>query len=297
MAPRFPFSRAVLTVRFLLECANTVDLSTLPFETPIDHKQYCVYAESSAAKEARMNRAQKIAAAVSLAVLVLCLLGSFLIRGVLKNVPFLHGQEAGWNLIPRPDEIVDQRPWSTAKTLTALAASAEELRLAREAEQLANHEVEQNFAQSLRQAGPETRELTGEALTLQQRVTELQQTVEKEQERIVALKGDAADQVEGAIPTSSSAAKREGDELEAAGAQLSLDQDELSDSRGELARVSGDHREEIQRELSAREAETKRNPTCRQQGVKSRARSSRLAGIRLWQGRPWRGGHNATGSN
>ena len=205
-----------------------------------------------------MNRAQKIAAAVSLAVLVLCLLGSFLIRGVLKNVPFLHGQEADWKLIPRPDEIVDQRPWSTAKTLTALAASAEELRLAREAEQLANHEVDQNFAQSLRQAGAENRELTGEALTLQQRVTELQQTVEKEQERIVALKGDAADHVEGAIPTSPSAAKREGDELEAARAQLSLDQDELSDSRGELARASGDHREEIQRELSAREVETKK---------------------------------------
>ncbi len=205
-----------------------------------------------------MNRGQKIAAAVSLAVLVLCLLGSFLIRGVMKNVPFLHGQAADWKLIPRPDEIVDQRPWSTAKTLTALAASAEELGLAREAEQLADHEVDQNFAQSLRQAGAENRELTGEALNLQQRVTELQKTVEKEQERIVVLKGEAADPVEGAIPASPGPAKGDGDELEAAKAQLSLDQDELSDSRGELAQASGDHREEIQRELSAREAETKK---------------------------------------
>jgi small-conductance mechanosensitive channel len=204
-----------------------------------------------------MNRAQKIAAALSLAVLVLCLLGSFLIRGVMKNVPFLHGQEADWKLVSRPDEIVDQRPWSTAKTLTALAASAEELQLAQEAEQLADHEVDQNFAQSLRQAGAETRELTGEASTLQQRVTELQQTVEKEQERIVALKGEVADHVEGAVPAAGSA-KQEGDDLEAAKAQLSLDQDELSDSQGELARASGDHREEIQRELSAREAETKK---------------------------------------
>jgi small-conductance mechanosensitive channel len=205
-----------------------------------------------------MNRAQKIAAAVSLAVLVLCLLGSLLIRGVMKNVPFLHGQEADWKLISRPDEIVDQRPWSTAKTLTALAASAEELQLAQEAEQLADHEVDQNFAQSVRQAGAETRELTAEALTLQQRVTELQRTVEKEQERIVALKGEAADHVEGAVPASPSSAKQEGDDLEAAKAQLSLDQDELSDSRGELARASGDHRDEIQRELSAHEAETKK---------------------------------------
>ena len=205
-----------------------------------------------------MNRAQKIAAAVSLAVLVLCLLGSLLIGGVLKNVPFLHGQEADWKLISRPDEIVDQRPWFAAKTLTALATSAEELQLAREAEQVADHEVDQNFAQSLRQAGAETRELTGEALTLQQRVTELQQAVEKEQERVVVLKAEVADHVEGAVPASRNSAKQEGDDLEAAKAQLSLDQDELSDSRGELARASGDHREEIQRELSARQAETKK---------------------------------------
>jgi small-conductance mechanosensitive channel len=233
-----------------------------------------------------MNRAQKIAAAVSLAVLVLCLLGSILIRGVMKNVPFLHGQEADWKLISRPDEIVDQRPWSTAKTLTAWAGSAEELQLAQEAGQLADHEVDQNFAQSLRQAGAETRELTAEALTLQQRVTELQHTVEREQERIVALKGEAADHVEGAVPASPSSAKQEGDDLEAAKAQLSLDQDELSDSRGELARASGDHREEIQRELSAREAETKKYDLQatggeKQAAVFSTGRHTTLAGQTL----------------
>ncbi len=233
-----------------------------------------------------MNRAQKIAAAVSLAVLVLCLLGGFLIRGVMKNVPFLHGQEADWKLIPRPDEIVDKRPWSTAKTLTALATSAEELQLAREAEQLADHEVDQNFAQSLLQGGAETRELTGEALTLQQRVNELQQTVEKEQERIVALKGDVADHLEGAIPASPRLAKREEDDLEAAKAQLSLDQDELSDSRGELARASGDPREEIQREFSAREAETKKYDLQatggeKQAAVFSTGRHTTLAGQTL----------------
>jgi small-conductance mechanosensitive channel len=232
-----------------------------------------------------MNRAQKIAAAVSLAVLVLCLLGSFLIRGVMKNVPFLHGQEADWKLISRPDEIVDQRPWSTAKTLTALATSAEELGLARDAEQLADHEVDRNFAQSLRQAA-ETRELTGEALNLQQRIIELQQTVQKEQERIVVLKGDAADHVEGAIPASPSSAKGEGDELEAAKAQLSLDQDELSDARGEFARASGDHREEIHRELSAREAESKKYDLQatggeKQAAVFSTGRHTTLAGQTL----------------
>ena len=205
-----------------------------------------------------MNRAHKIAATVSLAVLVLCLLGSFMTRGVMEDLPFLHGQKAGWNAIPRPYGIVDQRPWQTAKTLAALAVSAEELQLAREAERLADHEVNQNFAQSLRQASAETRPLTGEALTLQQRVTELQQTVKEDQERVAALTPKVTTPAAKAAPASAGAVGPVGDDLDVAKAQLSLDQDELSDSREELARASGDHRGEIQRELSAREAEMKK---------------------------------------
>src|ERR1700677_4500124 len=148
-----------------------------------------------------MNRADKIAAAVALAVLVLCLLASFMTRGVMENLPFLHGQKAGWNAVPLPDGIVDQRPWQTAKTLTALAVSAEELQLAREAERLADHEVDQAFAQSLRQASAETRELTGEAQTLQKRVTELQQTVKQDQAQVAALTAKA-----GPAPVATAAA-------------------------------------------------------------------------------------------
>ncbi len=118
----------------------------------------------------------------------------------------------------------------TAKTLAALAVSAEELQLAREAERLADHEVDQNFAQSLRQASAETRQLTGEALTLQQRVTELQQTVEEDQERVAALTTKAAALSAAAAPASAGAVEPAGDDLDVAKAQLSLDQDELADS-------------------------------------------------------------------
>jgi small-conductance mechanosensitive channel len=200
-----------------------------------------------------MNRAQKIAAAVSLAVLVLCLLASFMTRGVMENLPFLHGQKAGWNAVPLPYGIVDQRPWQTAKTLAALAVSAEELQLAREAERLADHEVDQNFAQSLRQASAETRQLTGEALTLQKRVTDLQQTVKEDQDRVAALTAKA-----GPAAGAAGAVSPATDDLDVAKAQLGLDQDELSDSMEDLARASGDNRGEIQRELSARQAEMKK---------------------------------------
>jgi small-conductance mechanosensitive channel len=193
-----------------------------------------------------MNRAHKIAAAVALAVVVLCLLGTFMTRGVMQHLPFLHGQAAGWNAAPRSYGIVDQRPWQTAKTVAALAVSAEELDFAREAERLADHEVDQAFAQSLRQASAETRELTGEALTLQKRVTELQQTVKQDQAQVAALTAKAGP----AAPT--------GDDLDVAKAQLSLDQDELSDSMEDLARASGDHRGKIQQELTARQAAMKK---------------------------------------
>jgi small-conductance mechanosensitive channel len=130
--------------------------------------------------------------------------------------------------------------------VAALAVSAEELDLAREAERLADHEVDQAFAQSLRQASAETRELTGDALTLQKRVTELQQTVKQDQAQVAALTAKAG----AAGPT--------GDDLDVAKAQLSLDQDELSDSMEDLARASGDHRGKIQQELTARQASMKK---------------------------------------
>jgi small-conductance mechanosensitive channel len=204
-----------------------------------------------------MNRGHKIAAAVALAVVVLCLVGSFATRGVMEHLSFLHGQKTGWNAAPKSYAIVDQRPWQTAKTLSALAVSAEELELAREAERLADHEVDQAFAQSLRQASAETRHLTGDALALQQRVTSLQQTVKEDQERVAALTPKSGPTAGGAAG-SSGAALPAGDDLEVAKAQLGLDQDELTDSMEDLARASGDHRGKIQQELSAREATMKK---------------------------------------
>ena len=148
-----------------------------------------------------MNRAHKITAGVSLAVVVLCLLGTFLTRGVMEHLPFLHGQKAGWNAAPVSYGIVDQRPWQTARMVAALAVSEEELELAREAERLADHEVDQAFAQSLRQASADIKELTGPALNLQKRVTELEQTVKQDQAQVTLLTAKA-----GPVPGAPAAA-------------------------------------------------------------------------------------------
>ena len=195
-----------------------------------------------------MNRVHKITTAISLALLAVCVVGSFMTRGVMEHLPFLQGQKAGWNGLAVPHGIVDQRPWQTAERLAALAVSAEEKQFAQEAERLADHEVDQAFAQSLRQASAQTTELKGAALALQQRVTEMQQTVKEDQARIAALTSKDGP----------AAAAAGGEDLEVAKAQMGLDQEELSDSMEDLAQGSGDQREKIQQELSSREAAMKK---------------------------------------
>jgi small-conductance mechanosensitive channel len=144
---------------------------------------------------------------------------------------------------------VDQRPWQTAATLAALAQSAEERELAREAERLADHEVDQAFSQSLRQASLAKPNLSGKALALQQRVNELQEIIKNDQARIASLSAAAGTKTAGAVSSAS--------DLEIAKTQLSLDQSELTDSLEDLARESGDQRIKLQQELAARQAAMK----------------------------------------
>jgi small-conductance mechanosensitive channel len=184
-------------------------------------------------------------------VLIATLTGAFLTRGVMAYLPFLQARKGSWTGAYVPLGIVDQRPWQTAAALAALAQSAEEKKFAADAERLADHEVDQAFSQSLRQASLAKPTLSGKALALQQRANELQQTVTIDQARIATLStGASTKQAAGAVSN--------GSELEIAKAQLSLDQVELADSIEDLARESGDQRVKLQQELTARQAAMKR---------------------------------------
>ena len=77
--------------------------------------------DSTPATAATSHRSYKIAFAVAAAVLVACVAGVFLTQGVMDHLPYLHGQSNGWNAAPLLDEIVDQRPWKTARALAELA--------------------------------------------------------------------------------------------------------------------------------------------------------------------------------
>jgi small-conductance mechanosensitive channel len=196
-----------------------------------------------------MNRTRTVIVLVMLIVLAVTVIGAFLTRGVMADLPFLQARKGNWTGAYVPLGIVDQRPWQTAATLAALAQSAEEKKLARDAERLADHEVDQAFSQSLRQASLAQPKLSDQALALQKRVNELQQTVKNDETRIAALGASASAKSAGTISNNS--------DLEIAKAQLGLDQTELADSIEDLARESGDQRPKLQQELAARQAAMK----------------------------------------
>ena len=195
-----------------------------------------------------MNRSRRVLVLVMLLVLAVTLAGTFLTRGVMAYLPFLQARKGSWTGAYAPLGIVDQRPWQTAATLAALAQSAEEKKLAREAERLADHEVDQAFSQSLRQAALAKPALSGKAMALQQRVNELQETIKSDQARIASPSTGVG--TKQAISNAS--------DVEIAKAQLGLDQAELADSVEDLARESGDQRVKLQQELAARQAAMKR---------------------------------------
>ena len=96
----------------------------------------------------------------------------------MAHLPFLQGRGGAAG---HASGLVDQRPWQTVAAIAPLAVSSEEQGFAREAERLADHEVDQAFAMALRQAALETRTLTGDALALQQKLTNLQTLVKEDQ--------------------------------------------------------------------------------------------------------------------
>jgi small-conductance mechanosensitive channel len=187
---------------------------------------------------------RRLAITIPAALLVLCLAATWWTRGSMNHMPFLKGRGAAGQ-----NTLVDQRPWQTIESIAPLAVSAEEQSLAREAERLADHEVDQAFALALRQASLQSHTLTGDALAIQQKVAQLQAMVKEDQAHVDALTASLK-QANGSIADS--------DDLDVAKAQLQLGNDELADANEELARVSGDQRGQIQDELTAREAAMKK---------------------------------------
>src|ERR1700734_2368888 len=124
-----------------------------------------------------MKVLRHLAIAVPAALLLLCLAAVWWTRGSMTHMPFLRGKGGA----AAQNTLVDQRPWQTIESLAPLAVSAEEQSLAREAERLADHDIDQAFAFALRQSSLQSRTLTGDALAAQQQVTQRQALVKEDQ--------------------------------------------------------------------------------------------------------------------
>jgi len=205
------------------------------------------------------GRIHAIALALLAVFLILCAVFSWTTRDAMANLPFLNHRTAAGS----QKTLVDLQPWQTAQSLEPLAVTAEEIEFARDAERLADHEVDQAFATALRLAITERPTLSPEAVTLQQEVVELQQAVRDDQKAVRELtpltKPDAAPAAESKSGKTTAAAATEAvdtdsDDLALAKAQLGLDSDQLTEAQQDFAHASGDQRDRIQQELAAHEA-------------------------------------------
>jgi small-conductance mechanosensitive channel len=185
------------------------------------------------------------------ALLILCLTFSWTTRDAMAHLQFLRAHNGSVGSTGSKNTIVDLRPWLTIQALAPLATTAEENEYAKDAERLADHEVDQAFALALRMASlqDQRRTYSGESLALLEKVTQLKQVIQQDRRQVDQLtaKSSADSGKDGAQPADS-------DDLEVAKAQLGLDSDELADAQRELERASGDNSSKIKEELATHEA-------------------------------------------
>jgi small-conductance mechanosensitive channel len=198
-----------------------------------------------------LGMARLITLGVLLALLITCIIAAFLTRDAMQHLP--SGRRYGRGANVRKG-LVDQTPWQTAQAIAPMATSLEESEFARRALRLADHAVDQAFAAALREASlrAQVTNLSGDALALQQRITQLQQMVKQDQAAVQQLIA-----AEKQNPSSSND-EDGGSDLDVAKAQLGLDSDQLTDAQQDFDRATGDERPQIQNELAEREAAMKK---------------------------------------
>ncbi len=148
---------------------------------------------------------------------------------------------------PRRERLVDQTPLLTARSLLPLALTGEELQLARQAERLANHEVDLAFADALRRAALAPAQASPELKALADAKAKAETQVEADRlvvQRLTRQLAGAGLAAKGALE----------DQLEVAKAQLELDTDELDAAAEDLAKAGGDSQARIRRLKEAHEA-------------------------------------------
>ncbi len=184
-----------------------------------------------------MNPLKNLAVSVTTLVLAACVIAAYATRDA--GTGRLTATKPSANNRASP---VDERLLQAARQMGSLADTSAEQALAGQALQLADHEVDQAFAEALREATAETPPATGPLKELTERITHLKASITADQARIAKLTKEAE--------TKATAA----DQLDLTQAQLALDQDELEDAQQDLVRQGGNQHAKIEQALQEHEA-------------------------------------------
>ncbi len=177
-------------------------------------------------------------------------------------------------------KIVDQAPLQTSQQLEKLTETKDELRLVRNAQRLADDEVDLAFASALRDAKehppaetPATKEIRDRLKQLEEQIKSDQEQVKQLTAAVAAAKGDRADELQ--------------DELQLAQAELALHQGQQDDSKLDLMRLGGDQQSRIQRAFTLHEA-THTDQNQQAQAWQTKADAYQVPGTLIGQIRAWR---------
>lgn len=143
--------------------------------------------------------------------------------------------------------VVEQAPLSTAQRLAALATAGDEQPFAQEALRIADHVVDLQFAQALRDVTQHPPALSAEAKEIQAKLQAAEKKLEGDNAQVALLsaedgkvRGDKKDALD--------------DELQVAKSQQEADGDEVDDAKQDLIRVGGNPQAWIQKLVQEHEA-------------------------------------------
>jgi small-conductance mechanosensitive channel len=142
---------------------------------------------------------------------------------------------------------VDQSSLITAQRLASLLTAADEQGFAQDALRIADHAVDLQFAQALRDVTEHPPALSAEAKEIQSKLQAAEKALETDKAQVVLLtteQAKARDDKKDAL----------NDELELAKSQQELDGDEVDDAKQDLIRAGGDPQARIQQLVDAHEA-------------------------------------------
>ena len=176
-----------------------------------------------------------------------------------------------------PAPLVDESPLRTARAVGKLASEGDQQRVAAQAEEVADNEVDLAFRDASRDAADHPPQAKPQFRPLFQRVGEMETQVQADQSQVDQLKKDLAK------ATGTRAASLQ-EQLDVAQAQLELDQDELNDAKEDLVQAGADPGELIQRQFDQHQTAEHNQKTAQQAAAPINYQASHLLGqIEAWR--------------